>query len=262
MANPTDPNASAPPEQASFGYRDVPAAEKAGLVRQVFESVAPRYDLMNDLMSGGVHRLWKNVLVDVLNPRPGERFLDVAGGTGDVAFRIVRRQLAKGGERPDVSVCDINPAMLAVGRDRAADRGLLKGLTWTTGDAENLPFPDRSFDGYTIAFGLRNVTDIDKALSEAHRVLKPGGRFYCLEFSKVTSAPIGRLYDAYSSRALPFFGRVIARDAESYRYLHESIRRFPPQRELARRMREVGFANVAWRDMTLGVVALHSGWRI
>ena len=262
MVDPTDPSAPAGPEQASFGYRDVPAAEKAGMVRQVFESVAPRYDLMNDLMSGGVHRLWKNALVDVLNPRPGERLLDVAGGTGDIAFRIVRRQLAKGGERPDVSVCDINPAMLAVGRDRAVDRGLLKGLTWTTGDAENLPFPDRSFDGYTIAFGLRNVTDIDKALGEAHRVLKPGGRFYCLEFSKVTSAPIGRVYDAYSSRALPFFGRVVAKDAESYRYLHESIRRFPPQRELARRMREVGFANVAWRDMTLGVVALHSGWRI
>jgi demethylmenaquinone methyltransferase/2-methoxy-6-polyprenyl-1,4-benzoquinol methylase len=179
MVDPTDPSAPAAPEQASFGYRTVPAAEKAGMVRQVFESVAPRYDLMNDLMSGGVHRLWKNTLVDVLNPRPGEKFLDVAGGTGDVAFRIYRRQ----GERPDVAVCDINAAMLAVGRDRAADRGLLKGLSWTTGDAESLPFPDRSFDGYTIAFGLRNVTDIDKALGEAHRVLKPGGRFYCLEFS-------------------------------------------------------------------------------
>ncbi len=258
MANPPDPNASAPAEQASFGYRDIPAAEKAGLVRQVFESVAPRYDLMNDLMSGGVHRLWKNALVDVVNPRPGERFLDVAGGTGDIAFRLLKRQ----GNRPDITVCDINPAMLAVGRDRAVNRGLLKGLTWTTGDAENLPFPDRSFDGYTIAFGLRNVTDIDKALGEAYRVLRPGGRFYCLEFSKVKSAPIGRVYDAYSERALPFFGRIVARDAESYRYLHESIRRFPTQRVLAERMRKAGFANVAWRDMTLGVVALHSGWRI
>jgi demethylmenaquinone methyltransferase/2-methoxy-6-polyprenyl-1,4-benzoquinol methylase len=256
--NPPDPTVSAPAEKASFGYRDVPAADKAGLVRQVFESVAPRYDLMNDLMSGGVHRLWKNTLVDRLNPRPGQRFLDVAGGTGDVAFRILRRQ----GAKPDVTVCDINAAMLAVGRDRAADRGLLKGLTWTTGDAESLPFPDRSFDGYTIAFGLRNVTDIDKALREALRVLRPGGRFYCLEFSKVTSAPLGRVYDAYSSRALPFFGRLIAKDADSYRYLHESIRRFPPQRELARRMRQAGFANVAWHDMTLGVVALHSGWRV
>jgi demethylmenaquinone methyltransferase / 2-methoxy-6-polyprenyl-1,4-benzoquinol methylase len=220
--------------------------------------VAPRYDLMNDLMSAGVHRLWKNALVDVVNPRPGERLLDVAGGTGDVAFRLFKRQR----EKPDVTVCDINPAMLAVGRDRAADRGLLKGLTWATGDAEVLPFPDRSFDGYTIAFGLRNVTDIDKALAEAHRVLKPGGRFFCLEFSKVKSAPVGRVYDAYSERALPFFGRIIARDAESYRYLHESIRRFPAQRVLAERMRKAGFANVAWRDMTLGVVALHSGWRI
>ena len=252
------PAGQAPEERASFGFRDVPAAEKAGLVREVFASVAPRYDLMNDLMSGGVHRLWKNAMVDVVNPRPGEKLLDVAGGTGDIAFRLLRRQ----GERPDVTVCDINPAMLEVGRDRAVDRGLLQGLTWATGDAEHLPFPDRSFDVYTIAFGLRNVTDIDQALRDAHRVLKPGGRFYCLEFSKVTSAPVARAYDAYSERALPFFGRVIARDADSYRYLHESIRRFPPQRELAARMRAAGFENVSWRDMSLGVVALHQGWRI
>ncbi|MBV8394269.1 MAG: bifunctional demethylmenaquinone methyltransferase/2-methoxy-6-polyprenyl-1,4-benzoquinol methylase UbiE [Alphaproteobacteria bacterium] len=243
---------------ASFGYRDVPAAEKAGMVREVFESVAPRYDLMNDLMSGGVHRLWKNALADAVAPRPGEKLLDVAGGTGDVAFRLLRKQ----GERGDVTVCDINAAMLEVGRDRAVDRGLLRGLTWTTGDAENLPFPDRSFDAYTIAFGLRNVTDIDKALREAHRVLKPGGRYFCLEFSKVTVAPAAKLYDAYSERALPLFGRLVARDAESYRYLHESIRRFPPQHELARRMREAGLSRVGWRNMTLGVVALHTGWRI
>ena len=218
--NPPHPSASAPPEQASFGYRDVPAAEKAGLVRQVFESVAPRYDLMNDLMSGGVHRLWKNALVDVLNPRPGEKFLDVAGGTGDVAFRILRRQ----GERPDVTVCDINAAMLAVGRDRAVDRGLLKGLTWTTGDAERLPFPDRSFDGYTIAFGLRNVTDIDKALGEAHRVLRPGGRFYCLEFSKVTSAPIGRRLRRLFE---PGAAVLRARDRQGRRVLPLSAREHP-----------------------------------
>ena len=263
MTTPPDPGPQAlpeqaPPEQASFGFRDVPAAEKAGMVRRVFESVAPRYDLMNDLMSGGVHRLWKNTLVDVVHPRPGEKLLDVAGGTGDVAFRLIGRQ----GERPDVTVCDINPAMLEVGRDRAVDRGLLRGLAWTTGDAEALPFPDRSFDAYTIAFGLRNVTDIDKALREACRVLKPGGRFYCLEFSRMTQPALGRVYDAYSERALPFFGRLVARDAESYRYLHESIRRFPPQHELAARMRRAGFANVAWRDMTMGVVALHSGWRV
>ena len=247
-----------PGDKASFGYRDVPASEKAGLVARVFESVAPRYDLMNDLMSAGVHRLWKNALVDVLHPRRGERFLDVAGGTGDIAFRIAERI----GDGADVTICDINPAMLEVGRNRAVDRGLLRGLVWTTGDAEALPFPDRSFDAYTIAFGLRNVTDIDRALREAHRVLRPGGRFYCLEFSKVTSAPVGRLYDAYSERALPLFGRIVARDAESYRYLHESIRRFPAQRDLAQRMRRAGFERVAWRNMTLGVVALHSGWRI
>ena len=251
-----------PADRASFGYRDVPAAEKAGMVARVFESVAPRYALMNDLMSAGVHRLWKNAMVDVLHPRVGEAFLDVAGGTGDIAFRIVQRVGLGSGGGGHVTICDINPAMLEVGRDRAVDRGLLKGLTWTTGDAESLPFPDRSFDAYTIAFGLRNVTDIDKALREAFRVLRPGGRFLCLEFSKVTSAPIGRVYDAYSERALPLLGRVIARDAESYRYLHESIRRFPSQRDLARRMREAGFERVSWRNMTLGVVALHTGWRI
>ena len=191
----------------------------------------------------------------VERPLRGRRVLDMGTGAGPIAITVA----AAGAH---VTACDINPAMLAVGRDRAVNRGLLKGLTWTTGDAEALPFPDRSFDGYTIAFGLRNVTDIDKALTEAYRVLRPGGRFYCLEFSKVKSAPIGRVYDAYSERALPFFGRLVARDAESYRYLHESIRRFPAQRVLAERMRKAGFANVAWRDMTLGVVALHSGWRI
>jgi demethylmenaquinone methyltransferase/2-methoxy-6-polyprenyl-1,4-benzoquinol methylase len=239
-----------PATTVDFGFRRVGRAEKAGMVRAVFDSVAPRYDLMNDLMSAGVHRLWKNGLVDVLNPRPGERLLDVAGGTGDIAFRILRRQLERGGDRPDVTVCDINPAMLAVGRDRAADRGLLKGLTWTTGDAETLPFPDRSFDGYTIAFGLRNVTDIDKALAEAHRVLRPGGRFHCLEFSRVRSAAIARLYDSYSERALPLIGRLVAGDAESYRYLHESIRRFPPQKELATRMTTAGWAS--WRCIAAG----------
>ena len=257
-----DREVSADEGLASFGYRDVPRETKAGLVREVFESVAPRYDLMNDLMSMGVHRLWKDALADVVNPRADEKLLDVAGGTGDIAFRLLRKVEEKKGASAHVTVCDINAAMLGVGRDRAIDRGLLQGLAWTTGDAEKLPFPDRSFDAYTIAFGLRNVTDIDKALREAYRVLKPGGRYFCLEFSKVSSASVGRLYDAYSERALPLLGRLVAHDAESYRYLHESIRRFPPQRELAERLRRAGFAQVAWRNMTLGVVALHSGWRI
>jgi demethylmenaquinone methyltransferase / 2-methoxy-6-polyprenyl-1,4-benzoquinol methylase len=254
-----------PDETTHFGFRDVALGEKQTLVNDVFHSVARRYDLMNDLMSAGLHRVWKDLMINALNPPRSDApfsLLDVAGGTGDIAFRIVKRLTEKGGEKPDVTICDINPAMLEVGRDRAVDRGLLQGLTWTTGDAEDLPFPDGTFDGYTIAFGLRNVTHIDKALAEARRVLKPGGRFYCLEFSKVTSAPVARVYDAYSERALPFFGRLVARDAESYRYLHESIRRFPAQRELAQRMRRAGFAQVAWRNLTLGVVALHSGWRI
>jgi demethylmenaquinone methyltransferase/2-methoxy-6-polyprenyl-1,4-benzoquinol methylase len=244
-----------------FGSQQVPLADKQLLVDGVFRSVAQRYDLMNDLMSGGLHRAWKAAMITTLNPPKSANpfaLLDVAGGTGDIAFRIAERL----GEGAAVTICDINPAMLEVGRDRAVDRGLLQGLTWTTGDAEDLPFPDRTFDGYTIAFGLRNVTHIDKALAEAWRVLKPGGRFYCLEFSKVTSAPVARAYDAYSERALPFFGRLVARDAQSYRYLHESIRRFPTQRELGERMRRAGFARVAWRNLTLGVVALHSGWRI
>src|SRR6187549_1401154 len=235
----TEP-ADTPAERASFGYRDVPASEKAGMVARVFESVAPRYDLMNDLMSGGVHRLWKNALVDVLNPRAGEKFLDVAGGTGDIAFRIVRRV----GDGADVTICDINPAMLEVGRDRAVDRGLLRGLTWTTGDAEALPFPDRSFDAYTIAFGLRNVTRMEQALREARRVLRPGGRFLCLEFSKVSLPALAAIYERYSATMLPTVGGLVTGDRESYRYLHESIQRHPPQRELAAMMERAGLAQV------------------
>ena len=243
---------------ASFGFRDVPANAKAGMVRQVFDSVAASYDRMNDLLSLGVHRLWKDAMVDALVPRAGMRIVDVAGGTGDIAFRIAGRL---GGEA-DIVACDINHGMLDVGRDRAVDRGILRGVTWVVGDAEALPFPDRSFDAYTIAFGLRNVTRIDKALRDAHRVLKPGGRFLCLEFSRVTVPLLGAIYERYSSVALPALGGLVAGDRESYRYLHESIRRHPPQEELAAMMVEAGFARAGWRDMTGGIVALHGGWRI
>ena len=254
---------SLPDDRASpthFGFAEVPLGDKQGRVDAVFHSVARRYDVMNDLMSGGLHRAWKEALVTLACPAKTApwRHLDVAGGTGDVVIRM----LEAAGPQASATLFDINAEMLAVGRQRLAERGLADRVDVIEGNAEALPFPDRSFDAYTIAFGLRNVTDIDKALRDAHRVLKPGGRFLCLEFSKVTSAPIGRAYDAYSERALPLLGRAIAGDAESYRYLHESIRRFPSQRDLARRMGEAGFERAGWRNMTLGIVALHTGWRI
>ena len=246
------------PAEAAFGDRNVPAADKAGLVRQVFERVAPRYDLMNDLMSFGVHRLWKDVMVDVLAPRAGEDLLDVAGGTGDIAFRLQRR--TAGAAR--IIVCDVNRAMLEVGRDRAIDRGLLQSLHWLAADAERLPFPNASFDAYSIAFGLRNVTHPEAALAEARRVLRPGGRLVCLEFSRMLWPGVREIYDAWSARALPFLGRFVAGDAESYRYLHDSIRRFPHQEALADMMRATGLGNVTWRNLTGGAVALHCAWRI
>jgi demethylmenaquinone methyltransferase/2-methoxy-6-polyprenyl-1,4-benzoquinol methylase len=253
---PRDPVAAEP--DVPFGYREVPAGEKAGLVRQVFDSVASRYDLMNDLLSLGAHRLWKASMVDALAPRAGMAIVDVAGGTGDIAMRIHAR--AQGAAR--VVLCDINPTMLAAGQDRAVDRGILQGPLWVAGDAEALPFRDRSFDAYTIAFGLRNVTHMDRALREARRVLKPGGRFLCLEFSKVSLPLLARVYDAYSAAVLPAVGGLVAGDRDSYRYLHESIRRHPPQDELAAMMTAAGLARVTWRDMSGGIVALHSGWRI
>lgn len=250
------------PSTSSFGFRDVPANEKAGLVRGVFDRVAPSYDLMNDLMSGGLHRLWKATLIDWLTPRRGERFLDVAGGTGDVAMRILDRLGAvPAGEIP-VTVCDINQAMMSQGRDRAIDRGQLAGIAWTCGDAECLPFTEATFDAYTIAFGLRNVTHIDRALAEARRVLKPGGRFACLEFSHVTVPGLDRLYDLYSFHVLPRLGAAVAQDAAAYRYLAESIRRFPAQDELVQRMTAAGLARVGYRNLAGGIVALHTGWRI
>lgn len=243
-------------ERTHFGFRDVASADKAGLVRDVFTSVAGRYDLMNDLMSGGIHRLWKDAALDWLAPRPDQHLLDVAGGTGDIAFRFLERG---GGQ---VTVCDINADMIAAGQARASDRLLGDKVRWALGDAENLPFPARSMDRYTIAFGLRNVTDIDRALAEAYRVLKLGGRFLCLEFSQVENPVLAQLYDRFSFNVLPAIGARVAGDRDAYQYLVESIRRFPPQEALAARLRAEGFERVQVRNLSGGIAALHSAWRL
>jgi demethylmenaquinone methyltransferase/2-methoxy-6-polyprenyl-1,4-benzoquinol methylase len=245
---------------ASFGFRDVPEGEKEGLVHEVFSSVASKYDLMNDLMSGGVHRLWKDSFVEWLNPQPGWRLLDVAGGTGDIAFRVADRVRARGGAA-EITVCDINPDMLAEGIKRAGAKGE-GAITWVAGDAEALPIPDASMDAYTVAFGIRNVTRIDQALREARRVLKPGGRFLCLEFSHVEVPGFDALYDAYSLNILPRLGQAVAGDAESYRYLAESIRRFPPQARFAKMIEAAGLDRVRVRNLTGGIAAMHSAWKL
>jgi len=247
-------------ESAHFGSRQVPLADKQALVDDVFHSVAQRYDLMNDLMSFGLHRAWKDALVTAVNPPKSRPFalLDIAGGTGDVALRVIEA----GGKDTRATVCDINPDMLAVGRERAAARSHADAVTFTEANAEALPFKDRSFDAATIAFGIRNVPRIDRALAEAFRVLKIGGRFLCLEFSAVNFPGLDTLYDAYSFNVIPALGRVVAGDAESYRYLVESIRRFPKPQPFADMLRTAGFARVSYRVMTGGIVALHSGWRL
>ncbi len=247
-------------DTAFFGDRVVPKAAKAGLVHGVFAKVAPRYDLMNDLMSMGIHRLWKTALIDWLNPRPPMRLLDVAGGTGDIAFRFLERAPAAKGGRVDL--LDINEEMVRVGRERAIDRGLLGGISFTVGDAEKLPFADGAVDAYTIAFGIRNVTDIPAALREARRVLRPGGHFLCLEFSRVTQPGLAGLYDLYSRSILPGLGAVVAGDAGPYRYLAESIRRFPDAETFAEMIAGAGLGNVRVRRLSGGIVALHSAWRI
>jgi len=241
-------------DTASFGYRDVPAQEKAGLVRGVFSGVAPKYDLMNDAMSGGMHRLWKDQFVRRLKPREDEAILDMAGGTGDIAFRIL-----KSGAR--VTVADINPEMLAVGIERARKKAI-EGLVWAEENAETLSFADKSFDGYTIAFGIRNVTDIPAALREAHRVLRYGGRFFCLEFSTTVWPGFSDVYDAYSHKLVPHLGKLFAGDAESYRYLIESIRRFPDVPTFARMIADAGFSQVKAEPILGGLVAIHSGWKV
>lgn len=237
-----------------FGFRAVSQDEKTQLVKGVFSSVAKRYDLMNDLMSGGIHRFWKDSLVRRMAVKPGEAVLDLAGGTGDIAFR-----LAKLDAQPDVVVCDINEEMVSVGRDRGIDRGMIQGIEWTVGNAESLPFSDNSFDACCIAFGLRNVTRPQIGLAEILRVLRPGGRFFCLEFSKVILPGIDKLYDAYSFSILPKIGKIVAQDEESYRYLAESIRQFPDQEGLAAMMRRTGYKAVTYDSWSGGIVALHSG---
>ena len=256
-------------EHTDFGFRRVPLEHKQALVDDVFHSVASRYDLMNDLMSGGLHRAWKDALVTAVNPpraRPAQEakasarpfaLLDLAGGTGDIAFRVLE---AGGGTR--ATVVDINTDMLAVGRARAAERGLDDAITFVEGNAEALPLPDRSYDAVTIAFGIRNVPRIAAALGEAYRVLRIGGRFLCLEFSAVDVPGLDALYDFYSFNVIPALGRAVTEDAEAYRYLVESIRRFPRPDAFAEMMRAAGFARVSFQRMSGGIVALHSGWRL
>jgi demethylmenaquinone methyltransferase / 2-methoxy-6-polyprenyl-1,4-benzoquinol methylase len=241
-------------DQVNFGDELVSPEEKTRRVGVVFSSVARRYDVMNDLMSGGMHRLWKDRFVNRVKPRPGEDILDMAGGTGDIAFRMARR-----GAR--VTVSDINADMLQVGEERARQRGFA-GLTWKVENAETLSFGDASFDAYTIVFGIRNVTDIPAALREAHRVLKRGGRFYCMEFSSSDWPGFSDLYDAWASNVIPRIGKVIARDEESYRYLVESIRRFPRPQAFRKMVADAGFARAAAEPMLGGLVTIHSGWKI
>ncbi len=243
----------AAPDTVSFGYEQVSPAEKTRRVGGVFSNVARNYDVMNDAMSGGLHRSWKNRFVRLVKPRAGERFIDMAGGTGDIAFRMAERGA-------DVTVCDINADMLAVGMDRAGKRGI-DGLVWSEQNAETLSFDDAHFDGYTIAFGIRNVTRIDAALAEAHRVLKRGGRFFCLEFSTTEWPGFKDVYDAYSHHLVPRLGQAIAGDADSYRYLVESIRKFPAMPEFRAMIEEAGFRHTRVEPIMGGLVAIHSGWK-
>ena len=240
-----------------FGFQDVPEADKAGMVHGVFSRVASKYDVMNDAMSLGIHRLWKDAMMDWLAPRPGQRLLDVAGGTGDVAFRFLKR--ASGAS---AVVCDMTEPMLIEGRKRAEAEKLAPSLDWVVGDAMALPFEDGSFDVYTISFGIRNVTRIRDALAEAYRVLKPGGRLMVLEFSRIPNELMQQAYDLYSFNVIPVMGQVIAGDRASYQYLVESIRKFPDQETFASMIRDAGFGQVRYRNLTMGIAALHSGWKL
>ncbi len=259
MSNPTPDLASEP--TTSFGFKDVPESNRQGLVNQVFAAVAERYDLMNDLMSGGLHRLWKNDFIAWLNPpRAGRpfRLLDVAGGTGDVALKFARAS----GAASTAVICDISREMLAVGERRIAEANLADRITCVEGNAESLSFANSSFDAYTIAFGIRNVTHIDAALKEAYRVLKPGGRFLCLEFSHVQVPVLDQLYDFHSFEVIPRLGQLATGDRDAYQYLVESIRKFPSQEAFAQMVRTAGFERVTYRNLTGGIAAMHSGWKI
>ncbi len=240
-----------------FGFMDVPEGEKAGMVHGVFTRVANKYDIMNDVMSVGIHRLWKDAMMDWLAPRPGQKLLDVAGGTGDIAFRFLKR--APGAE---ATVLDMTEQMLIEGQKRAEAENMADRLTWVVGDAMALPFADNSFDVYTISFGIRNVTRIPDALAEAYRVLKPGGRLMVLEFSQLPNPAMQWAYDRYSFNVIPVMGQIVANDRDSYQYLVESIRKFPDQEAFAALIRQAGFEQVKYRNLTMGVAALHSGWKI
>ncbi|KFI28833.1 bifunctional demethylmenaquinone methyltransferase/2-methoxy-6-polyprenyl-1,4-benzoquinol methylase UbiE [Paenirhodobacter enshiensis] len=240
-----------------FGFQTVDEDQKAGMVHGVFSRVASKYDIMNDLMSVGIHRLWKDAMMDWLSPRPEQRLLDVAGGTGDVAFRFLER--APGAT---AVVCDLTEPMLKEGEKRAEAANLADRLTWQVEDAMDLSFPDNSFDVYTISFGIRNVTRIPDALREAYRVLKPGGRLMVLEFNRIPNDMLQWLYDKYSFNVIPLMGQIVANDRDSYQYLVESIRKFPDQENFANMIREAGFAQVRYRNLSMGIAALHSGWKI
>ncbi|RLL64068.1 bifunctional demethylmenaquinone methyltransferase/2-methoxy-6-polyprenyl-1,4-benzoquinol methylase UbiE [Paenirhodobacter hankyongi] len=240
-----------------FGFQTVDEDAKAGMVHGVFSRVASKYDIMNDLMSMGIHRIWKDAMMDWLAPRPGQKLLDVAGGTGDVAFRFLGR--APGAT---ATVCDMTESMLIEGQKRAEAEDMAERLSWVVGDAMELPFEDNTFDVYTISFGIRNVTRIPDALREAYRVLRPGGRIMVLEFSQIPNDMLQAVYDAYSFNVIPVMGQIVANDRDSYQYLVESIRKFPTQEIFASMIREAGFEHVKYRNLTMGIAALHSGWKI
>lgn len=240
-----------------FGARQVREDEKTGMVRDLFSDVSSKYDVMNDVMSGGIHRLWKEAMMDWLAPRPGQRLLDVAGGTGDVSFKFLKRA-----GHGHATVCDLTEGMLVAGRKRAEAAKLADSLDWVVGDAMDLPFPDASFDVYTISFGIRNVTRPQDALAEAYRVLRPGGRLMVLEFSQLPNPMMQKLYDLYSFNVIPRMGQMIANDRDSYQYLVESIRNFPDQETFLEMIRTAGFDQAKYRNLSMGIAALHSGWKL